>query len=163
MTQLSLFTPQERETSSPSGVVWHLYVDGASRNNPGPAGAGIYILKNGEPFLKRGFYLGEMTNNQAEYTALLLSLFLVESYLHPDDELHIFSDSQLMIRQLQGSYKVRSHLKSLYDKAQAFLSSKKCMLNHIEREKNKIADALANQGIDKKISVPHEFQTFCSR
>jgi ribonuclease HI len=160
MEQMPLFK-QSKNDSKSSHAVWYLYVDGASRSNPGPSGAGVYVLKNGESFLKKGFYLGTMTNNQAEYQALLLGLFLLSPILHPDDEVHIYADSQLMIRQLQGKYKViQPALKILHARALSFLKNKKFFLNHIMRENNTVADLLANRGIDKKISIPEEFKTF---
>ncbi len=159
MGQLSLFEQNESEENK---VIWSLYVDGASRNNPGPAGAGIYILKNAEPFLKKGYYLGTMTNNQAEYNALLLGLFLIDPLWQESDKVHIFADSQLMIRQLQGEYKVvKPTLKVLYQCAVKWLQHKSYSLTHIMREENSIADLLANEGINKKIQIPDDFQHFC--
>lgn len=143
-------------------IMWQLYIDGASRNNPGLAGAGIYILKNGEPFLKRGFFLEIKTNNQAEYSALLLGLFLLEHHLIAGDTIHLFSDSQLLIRHLKGEYKVKdAQLRQLYICANKFLKNKKCILEHIPRAQNKIADKLANDAIDKKLALPSDFEFFC--
>lgn len=162
MEQLSLFQADARLASS--STTWDIFVDGAARNNPGPAGAGIYIVKNGEPFLKRGFYLGSLTNNQAEYTALILALFLLDSVADRADNIHIFSDSLLMIRQLKKEYKVtKPHLKPLHRCALNYLALRNCTFNHIPREKNAVADRLANYGIDKRIAVPSEFNNFCNR
>lgn len=160
MEQLFLFDdPVEQSVKSQ----WQIYVDGASRNNPGQAGAGVYILKNGEPFLKKGYYLGIMTNNQAEYTALLLALYHIESTFERDDTMSIFSDSKLMIMQLQNIYKINNaQLKVLYHYATTFLRGKRTAFYHIMREANTIADKLANYGIDKRIAVPEEFKKFCS-
>src|SRR5579872_1960103 len=94
--------------------VWTLFVDGASRNNPGPSGAGMYIEKDGVLVIKDGYFLGIKTNNQAEYLALLLGLFMVAEHMHGKDQLRIISDSQLLVRQLMGVYKVRQpHLQRL--------------------------------------------------
>jgi ribonuclease HI len=162
MEQLSFLNSPDKNESKPT-THWILYVDGAARNNPGPAGAGIYVLKNGEPYLKRGYYLGVMTNNEAEYNALLLGMFLLSPLWQEADELHIYADSQLMIRQLQGAYKVaKPTLKKLHGCAVKFLKLKKYQLMHIMRENNTIADLLANQGIDKRIPLPDGFNLFCT-
>src|ERR1700733_1037262 len=84
---------------------WKLFIDGAARNNPGPAGAGIYITKNDKPFKKLGFYLGVKTNNQAEYGALLLGLHALKATWDSRDHLDIISDSQLLVRQFKGEYR----------------------------------------------------------
>lgn len=158
MTQLSIF---DQSASTHKSVQWIVYIDGASRHNPGPAGAGVYILKNKEPYLRKSFYLGTKTNNQAEYLALLLSLFFLDSLLHDQDELHIFSDSQLIVRQMLGAYKVKEpSLRPLYERARAFLNHKKYSMHHVMREQNTIADRLANKGINDKEEPPAAFFTF---
>src|SRR5437762_9477283 len=80
---------------SESPVEWQLYVDGASRNNPGFSGAGIFITKNSIPCYKQGFFLGIKTNNQAEYLACILGMYMLEHILgyHKDEILTVFSDS----------------------------------------------------------------------
>ena len=97
MTQLKIFESEEIEAKKhPKEKIynhWKLFIDGAARNNPGPAGAGIYITKNDKPFKKDGYYLGKKTNNQAEYGALLVGLFYVTQHLEPHDHLDIISDS----------------------------------------------------------------------
>lgn len=176
MKQLSIFDtsaePKSAEKSSPvsepeahTKTRWVLYVDGASRNNPGLAGAGVYILKNGELFLKKGFFLGVRTNNQAEYSALLLGLFFLEKHLQAEDELEIFSDSQLLVRQLKHEYKVKHRdLIPLHACARAFLKDKRYAVKHVMREQNAIADSLANAGIDgRQKNVPADFEHFCVR
>lgn len=160
MTQLSIF---EQSPVSHKPVQWLVYIDGASRHNPGPAGAGVYIVKNKEPYVRKSFYLGTKTNNQAEYYALLLSLFFLEPLLHENDELHIFSDSQLMVRQMLGEYRVKdADLRPLYERARACLKNKNYAMHHVMREYNKIADRLANQGINDKEEPPAAFFTFCT-
>ena len=151
MKQLSLFNL----THTP--IAWSLYVDGASRNNPGAAGAGIYLIKEQEAVVKTGVYLGIKTNNQAEYMALLLGLLYAQKYMHANDTLAVKSDSQLIVRQLSGHYAVKHpELKKLFKHVVALLphTYKVC---HIPREENAIADKLANMGIDKKIPIPEEF------
>ncbi len=143
---------------------WSLFIDGASRNNPGPSGAGIYLLKNGEPFLQQGYFLGTKTNNQAEYLALLLGLFLLEPLLAKDDLICVFSDSQLLVRQLNGIYKIKeASLVPLYTCAKNFLFKKNYVLEHILRYNNAAADKLANLGINRQTEPPGKFEQFCER
>lgn len=163
MKQLSIFAAQDLEEPKREKVVWQLYVDGAARGNPGPAGAGIYIKKEEKAFIKQGFYLGKKTNNQAEYLALILGLCQLLSEAHPQDEIQIFSDSELLIRQIMGIYKVKdATLQRLYKRLMAMLESRLYVVKHVMREKNSIADALANEGVDKKIHVPLALQHYCN-
>ena len=138
---------------------WKLFIDGASRNNPGPSGAGVYLLKDGTEVIKKGYYLGTKTNNQAEYLALLLGLYhFKELSIGPTDPITIYSDSQLMINQLHGAYRVKnSALKEYFLVAQEQLKRYNHSLHHILRHKNTHADALANHGIDKKVKLPPAF------
>jgi ribonuclease HI len=143
-----------------NGALWQLYVDGAARNNPGPAGAGIYLLKNGQPIEQVGIFLGNKTNNQAEYLALFFGLLYAKQYIKQDDLLVINSDSQLLVRQITGAYSVKNPIiKRIYNQLGEHLSSIKYTIVHIPREQNKIADKLANMGIDKKLSIPPQFLT----
>ncbi|MEX0940900.1 MAG: ribonuclease HI family protein [Candidatus Babeliales bacterium] len=139
---------------------WKLFIDGASRNNPGQAGAGIYLLKDGEPVYQEGFYLGIKTNNEAEYFALLLGLFFCKPLLFADDLLLIISDSELLIKQMKNQYKVRKpELKKMYNLAVILLENINYSLCHVKREYNKQADKLANKGVDKGSVVPKEFMS----
>ncbi|MCL4361212.1 ribonuclease HI family protein [Candidatus Dependentiae bacterium] len=139
-------------------VNWKLYVDGAARNNPGPAGAGIYLVKDDKPILKKGFFLGNRTNNQAEYLALLLGIFFIRQNLSEGESIQIISDSELLVKQFNGDYLIKNlELKKMYDCAKIFLKSYKYSFQHILRENNAVADKLANEGINKKIPVPNEF------
>ncbi len=141
---------------------WALFVDGASRNNPGPSGAGIVLLYNGDPRAELGFFLGKKTNNQAEYLALILGLCEAKKQLVAGDALGIYSDSELLIRQLQGRYKVKNpELKILYECVMGLLYGVPHSLHHVLRAANARADELANYGIDHKIPVPSELQHFC--
>jgi ribonuclease HI len=164
MKQLGLFDneipePVHKKTKT-CGSNWKLFIDGAARNNPGPAGAGIYILKDSEFFKKNGFYLGSKTNNQAEYFALLIGLFLLKKELQPGDTIHIISDSQLLIRQMKGEYKVKNpELKTLHTFAHHLLHELHAQLFHVLRIDNQEADAMANYGIDKKVKPPQAFIT----
>lgn len=163
MKQLSLFEPAQDPQPHHVHQTWQLYVDGAARGNPGPAGAGIFIKKGGEAFAKQGFFLGKKTNNQAEYLALILGLCQVFAKAHQDDKIHIFSDSELLVRQITGLYKVKdATLQRLYKRVLGMLESRSYTVKHVMREKNSTADAMANEGIDKKIPVPSSLQHHCT-
>ncbi len=160
MSQLKLFntchpTPPEPKAG---GVRWVLFIDGASRKNPGLAGAGVYLLKDDMPSFQKGFYLGYKTNNQAEYLALLLGIFHAKEHFAKSDALYIMSDSELLIKQMKGEYRVKNlELKQLYDVAHDFLKDTRYTLCHVRRENNVEADALANVGIDKRGKMPEAF------
>lgn len=161
MEQLSfLASPPDKKphAPTPTHTHWKVFIDGASRNNPGNAGAGIYILKDAELALEHGFYLHKRTNNQAEYYALLLGLFFVKKLFKKGDVLRVISDSQLVVQQVDGNYKVRkAELKPLHALAQKWLRECKGHMQHVLRTENVEADRMANQGINKKIPVPQEF------
>lgn len=157
MKQLSWLFPFGEKESKKN--IWHLYIDGASRNNPGPAGVGIYILKNDCEYERHGFFIGNKTNNQAEYLALVLGLLLIVDHLHPQDQIIITSDSELLVKQIKGMYRVKNtDLFILYSCAMDLLSKFSYTIKHVLREHNKIADQLANKGIDQKIPVPDQLQ-----
>jgi len=163
MKQLQIFDPK---TESPSNHEhhhqhpWRLFVDGASRNNPGPSGAGIYVVRDAQEILKKGFYLGKKTNNQAEYLALLLGIFCLKKSLKKGESVVITSDSQLLIRQLRSEYKIKNpELKVLHAVAMKMLEELTYECCHVLRVDNQEADAMANEGIDKKIPVPAGFIT----
>ncbi|HEB41416.1 MAG TPA: ribonuclease HI family protein [Candidatus Dependentiae bacterium] len=165
MEQLYLFTNADQETKKKAAInqqhEWLLFVDGASRNNPGPAGAGIYLLKNKIPVYKEGFFLGIKTNNEAEYLAFLLGIFLLQKRLQMGDVVRVVSDSELLVKQINGLYKVRRpHLKPLYALAQQRVKAIGAKVMHVLRTENKQADKMANRGIDYKKSLPADFITF---
>lgn len=142
---------------------WKILIDGASRGNPGQAGAGICILRNNEFILKKGFYLGKKTNNQAEYLALALALFLFNKLLKREGitttTITIISDSELMIRQMKGIYQVKNpELTLLKNAIDQMRQEFKCHFEHVLREYNQEADALANYGINNKKNVSPEFK-----
>lgn len=123
--------------------------DGAARGNPGPAGAGWVIETPEGTVVSEGCaYLGETTNNQAEYEALLRALDEVEP--DPETEIEVFSDSELMVKQLNGEYRVKNEgLKPLYVRAtRHLLRAGRSEVRHVRRGENEAADALANQAID---------------
>ena len=137
---------------------WHLFVDGAARNNPGPAGAGIYLTKHQKKELALGFFLGTKTNNQAEYLALLIGLILTLPKIG-SDHLQIVSDSLLLVNQLNGIYRVKNpELQILHHKALKLLANISYDVVHVLREKNKFADEMANFGIDNQITLSYEIK-----
>ena len=129
-----------------------LYTDGAARGNPGPAGAGAVIISPaGHIMAKLGKFLGESTNNVAEYTGLILGLKRAKAM--GIKELDVFSDSELLVRQLAGEYAVKAdHLKPLHDEAQALLKAfPDVHVAHIPREQNAQADEMSNRAIDERL------------
>ena len=131
-----------------SQKVWSLMVDGASRGNPGAAGCGAVILdENGAVVKKLSCYLDRSTNIAAEYEGLLMGL---EALLQLGAENCCKSDSQLLVRQLNGEYRVKDEkLKVLFERAKSLLRRfKSYRIVHVRREMNKLADRLANRGID---------------
>lgn len=142
---------------------WHLYVDGASRGNPGVAGAGIYLMSKDGVVTKRGYFLGKKTNNEAEYLALLIGVSIFKKVAKVNDHLFIFSDSLLLIKQMTGEYRVRKpELQQLHVLIKKILEPFACTFAHVYRDNNMEADALANKGIDNKISLPLTFISFLS-
>ena len=134
------------------GDNYSLYTDGASRGNPGHSGAGIVIIDSKDKIIcKEAIYLGIKTNNEAEYLALILGL--KEVHKHYLKRVHIFLDSQLVVNQIKGAYRVKaSHLKPLYSKVEKLLKKiPEYDIFYIGREQNKLADKLANQGIDREL------------
>jgi len=126
-------------------------IDGASRGNPGPGSLGVVIYNSqGEIIAENKKTLGICTNNVAEYQALIKTLEMaIELQL---DKLLIRSDSQLLVKQMQGHYKVRDEkIKALYHKVQTLLESFESIeFCHIPRAENKLADQLANEALDGK-------------
>lgn len=128
-----------------------IYTDGCSRGNPGPAGIGILIINNDGSEIKRiSEYIGKATNNIAEYRAILRAVNECES--RKIDEAIFFTDSELIVNQLNKSYKVKDEkIKTLYVKLlNKLINFKNWSIKHIPREDNKIADSLANQALKKK-------------
>jgi len=124
------------------------FIDGAARGNPGPAGAGAYFPADGEPARELFEALGRATNNEAEYRALLLALG--EAERRGATEVAIFSDSLLLVEQVNGRFRIKAeNLKPLA--REAILRSRlfeKFSIAHVRREKNREADRLANLGAD---------------
>jgi ribonuclease HI len=142
--------PEPRRTGGDKELC--LYTDGASRGNPGLAGAGIQIIDSaGEPVLERAVFLGEATNNVAEYLALLIGLEQART-LSPE-RLEVHMDSELVVRQLNGIYQVRHpDLLPLFQRARQLLQTfPEVRVAHVRREQNAAADRLANQAIDEHL------------
>lgn len=128
-----------------------LYTDGASRGNPGEAGAGFVVYDSaGQEIAGEGVYLGQCTNNFAEYQALIHGIKLATQF--SPKQLDLYLDSQLIVRQILGEYKVKNEqLKPLFQKVKGLLATVPVWrIYHVRRELNKRADELANQGIDEK-------------
>ena len=128
------------------------FTDGASRGNPGESGIGFVLKDEKGNVLGTEFgYIGQATNNVAEYTALAACLQSVKRL--ECSNLIVHSDSELMVRQLNGQYKVKDEgLKRHFQQVQSILSTLPCeyQIKHVPREQNKEADQLANRGIDTK-------------
>jgi ribonuclease HI/probable phosphoglycerate mutase len=127
-----------------------LYTDGACRGNPGYGGAGAVLVdEEGNTVASVKKALGICTNNIAEYSALILGL--EEALKKQCRRLHIFLDSELLVRQINGSYRVKSaHLKMLMQNVQRLLKSfDEYTVEHVARSYNRAADRLANEAIDE--------------
>ena len=133
----------------------NVYTDGGSRGNPGPSGYGLVIFDDQKNNLYQEYkYLGIKTNNEAEYLALLASIKWIEGHYqsYSINKVNFFADSQLLICQLQGKYKIKApNLKDFYIQAQQSLKSMNLdyQFTHIRRELNTHADELANKAMDK--------------
>ncbi|QRK13824.1 ribonuclease HI family protein [Archangium violaceum] len=144
--------PPEPPVSSGPPQSLKLFSDGAARGNPGPAGAGAVLVDSaGRVVARLGRFLGVQTNNYAEYMGLLLGLKHALSL--GVKQLEVAADSELLIRQLQGRYQVKSPtLRPLYEEAVALLKQfPRVKLVHVPREKNKAADEMSNRAIDERM------------
>ena len=150
---------EERERQAQAAAVeaekarrTRLFTDGAARGNPGPAGAGAVILSpEGHIVAKIGKFLGDSTNNVAEYWGLILGLKRAKAM--GIKELEVYSDSELLVKQLAGDYAVKAeHLRPLHDEAQALLKAFSFIqVRHIPREENAAADQMSNRAIDERL------------
>jgi ribonuclease HI len=135
---------------------WQLFVDGASRNNPGASGAGIVLAKNNHQIFHGGFFLGTKTNNQAEYLACIIGLFIATHEFQIKDHLTVYADSELLVRQLNGLYKVKNVLlQPLAQVAKQLMQHCNARIFHIPRSENGYADLMANKGIDLRHMPPN--------
>jgi ribonuclease HI len=154
-TAPSLFS--EDPPSRPASSDWiDAHCDGGARGNPGPAGYGALIQNHeGMVLAELSEFLGMRTNNYAEYSGLLGCLQYALDHHHP--RLRVVSDSELMVKQIQGKYQVKSpDLKPLYDEAKRRIAKLQAFeITHALRHKNKDADRLANEAMDRGMKRPH--------
>jgi ribonuclease HI len=152
-----LFAEPEHSAQHAEGA-YIAHIDGAARGNPGPASYGVAILKpDGEPLERLKKYVGRTTNNVAEYFALIAALDYAAA--HGIHKLRIRSDSELLVRQMQGRYKVKSaDLKPLYERAKKLAESLAYFdIQHVPRERNREADGLANEALDGSSAPRRDF------
>jgi probable phosphoglycerate mutase len=151
----SLF-PAEASTKVAAGSGWiNAHCDGGARGNPGPAGFGALIQDDdGNVLAELSEFLGVRTNNYAEYSGLLACLQYALDHHHP--RLRVVSDSELMVKQIQGKYKVNSpDLKPLWQEARNRIAKLDSFeISHALRHKNKDADRLANEAMDRGMKRP---------
>jgi ribonuclease HI len=143
-------TPADQAAPRQRSAAMRAHIDGASRGNPGPAGIGVLFLGPDGAVVERTYRgIGKATNNVAEYTALLLALERAHSL--GITELEVYSDSELLVRQLLGRYQVKHPaLRPLYAVARERIAGlRRFGIHHVPREMNAEADALANRGIDE--------------
>ena len=142
MNQPSLF-------GAPQGRSARAYVDGGSRGNPGPAGYGVRIEQEDGTIAELKESLGLATNNVAEYSGLIAALRWATA--HGISKLHIRADSELLVKQMRGEYRVKSRgLQPLYEQARALTRQiGDVTFEHVRREFNKEADRLANEAMDE--------------
>ena len=138
-------------TSVPAGDGLLIHIDGAARGNPGEAGFGIHVL-DGDRATELYGYLGRATNNVAEYQALLHALRY--ALQRGARRVELCSDSELVVRQIAGEYKVRHEgLRPLHREALGLLGRfERATVRHVPREQNREADRLANRAVDERAS-----------
>lgn len=127
-----------------------IHTDGGSRGNPGPAGIGFTIEVDGAVVCRGGAYIGETTNNVAEYSALVWALENARSM--GISAVDVRADSELLVKQIKGIYRVKNEgLKPLFSDTMSLLKSFSTFtVTHVRREFNKAADALANEAMDAR-------------
>jgi ribonuclease HI len=136
-------------SSTPKRVT--LFCDGASRGNPGPGSYGYVIYEDGNVIAEHGKTLGSVTNNVAEYEGAIQGL--AHCVRLQATEVTLKSDSQVLVRQLNGQYKVKApHLKEMVERAKKLIATfQRVTLIHIPREENSVADKLANAALDGRL------------
>lgn len=143
--------PKETARLATSGDGWiTAYCDGGSRGNPGPSGFGVYLQDDGgKAVAELSEYLGKKTNNYAEYSGLLAALNYALERGHA--RLRVVSDSELMVKQIKGQYRVNSpELRPLYEEAKRRIARlEQFRIEHVLRGKNQQADRLANMAMDR--------------
>lgn len=129
------------------------YTDGGSRNNPGPAACGVVMQdEKGEVVFKGSKFLGIATNNEAEYGALIMALQKAEELLEKGGQVTCYLDSELVVKQLNRQYRVKDEkMKGLFAQVTELCTNfDKVEFVHVPREKNKLADKLVNEELDKR-------------
>lgn len=127
---------------------FEIYIDGAAKGNPGPAGIGVVVTKSGKTLKDISHYIGEATNNVAEYTALIYGL--QEALIQKTKNVKVYTDSELLYKQVKKLYKIKNtSLKVLMLQVQHLISGFEGFdIDHIPREKNKEADRLASKAVE---------------
>ncbi|HEX8924098.1 MAG TPA: ribonuclease HI family protein [Patescibacteria group bacterium] len=137
-------------------MILKVFTDGGSRGNPGVSGFGFVVTDEVDTILyKESKYLGIKTNNEAEYMGLISAIGWLNAHKNNYDisQVHFYSDSQLLVRQMQGIYKIKSeNLKPLFQAASSLLSELNLpyQFTDIRRNFNTIADGLANEAMDRR-------------
>ena len=128
-----------------------IYIDGASKGNPGPSGIGVVICQDGQTIKNISSYIGNTTNNIAEYTALIYGL--QEGLIINAESIKINTDSQLLYRQINKVYKIRNpNILGLYNQASHLMSAfKEVSIKYISRKANRGADKLATKAIKERV------------
>src|SRR6266404_6678091 len=145
-----LFADAPAEPKPAAAAAYRANIDGGSRGNPGPAAYGVIIRDgSGEVVAKLKKYIGRLTNNVAEYYGLIAALDYAES--HSVRAIRVESDSELLVKQMRGQYKVKSEdLRPLFERAQKMSKAfDPFRIEHVYREQNREADALANEALDE--------------
>ena len=152
--ETGLFASSDPEPK-PRAAAFQANIDGGSRGNPGPASYGVVVRnQRGEIVAKLKKYIGRMTNNVAEYYGLIAALDYAQS--HGVRALRVESDSELLVRQMRGHYKVKSpDLRPLFERAKKMSQTfESFRIDHVYREQNAEADALANEALDETSGKP---------
>lgn len=150
MSEAAELAPPPRRSPYPEKALAVAYADGASRGNPGPAAYGVvFVLEDGMPLCGEGEAIGRATNNVAEYRGLIAALKRLRDWGHAHAIVRL--DSELVVRQMQGRYKVKNEgLKPLFAEAKALAADfQKLRIEHVPRADNALADSLANLALDR--------------
>lgn len=145
-----------------------LYTDGASRGNPGIAGIGGVFFDGDRKIFEYGYKIPNCTNNLSEYCALLVGLWYIKYYYRisidkENSNFHVYSDSLLLVNQCSLKYKIYNKMiQKAFDLYKINFSDLKLSFSHILRNYNKIADSLANKGIDEEKCLPFDIIDFLS-
>jgi ribonuclease HI len=148
-----MFAPAETGRAPHDYVIAR--VDGGARGNPGPAGYGVLVEdRAGRKLAELSHFLGHRTNNFAEYSGLIAALEYVAQ--HPPRAVRVLADSELLVKQMRGEYKVKSpELRPLYEKARALSHRLEWFaVEHVARRENREADRLANRAMDQGMGRP---------